>query len=117
MLGQLNIENIDKNMLNLGTDGLSSNISLSLWDEMRRALMMHSLGNLGVLSKQLIKMSTTNGAKALGLNSGVLKVDKDADIIVVNLPDALNSIDELATQIILHTKKIDKIYINGEQIL
>ncbi|NOX15765.1 MAG: metal-dependent hydrolase [Epsilonproteobacteria bacterium] len=115
--GRLGIENIDKSMLNLGTDGLSSNISLNLWDEMRGALMMHFLGNLDVLSKQLIKMSTINGANALGLNNGILKVDKDADIIAVNLPDILNSADELATQMILHTKKADKIYINGEQIV
>ncbi len=115
--GRLGIENIDKNMLNLGTDGLSSNISLNLWDEMRGALMMHFLGNLDKLSHQLIKMSTTNGANALRLNSGVLKIGKDADIIVVNLPNRLNSVDELATQMILHTKEANKVYINGEQAL
>ncbi|MCF6172545.1 MAG: metal-dependent hydrolase, partial [Campylobacteraceae bacterium] len=87
--GRLAIENIDKDMLNLGTDGLSSNISLSLWDEMRGALMMHFLGNLDNLSEQLLKMSTTNAANALGLNNGALEVNKDADIISVTLLEKL----------------------------
>ncbi len=114
--GRLEIENIDKNRINLATDGLSSNISLNLWDEMRSALMMHFKGGLQSLSNQLIKMSTINGAKALGLNNGILKIGKDADIITLKLPDKLKN-DDLATQIILHTKKVEKIYINGEEIL
>jgi len=114
--GRLGIENIDKDMLNLGTDGLSSNISLSLWDEMRRALMLHFLADLNKLSIQLLKMSTKNGAVALGLNNGVLQSGKDSDIICLTLSDKIESTDELATQIILHTKEADKIYINGEKI-
>jgi len=114
--GRLGIENIDKEMLNLGTDGLSSNISLSLWDEMRRALMLHNLGNIDKLSTQLLKMSTRNGGKALGLNNGELTSGKDSDIICLTLPNTINSTKELATQLILHTKAADTIYINGEKI-
>ncbi len=114
--GRLEIENIDKGMLNLGTDGLSSNISLSLWDEMRAALMIHFLADLKKLSKQLLKMSTINGARALGLNNGVLEENRDADILAIILPDKLESADDLATQLILHTKKANQIYINGGKI-
>ncbi len=114
--GRLEIENIDKDMLNLATDGLSSNISLSLWDEMRAALMLHSQANIDKLSKRLLKMSTKNAAEALGLNNGVLEIGKDADILVVKLADKLIN-DDLATQLILHTKKAEKIYINAEEIL
>ncbi|MDX1809791.1 MAG: metal-dependent hydrolase [Sulfurospirillaceae bacterium] len=114
--GRLGIENIDKNMLNLGTDGLSSNISLSLWDEMRMALMIHHLGDLEKLSKQLLKMSTINAATALGLNNGVLDKAKDADIITIKMPDKLTSCDNLCTQLILHSQTVDKTYINGKEI-
>ena len=114
--GRLEIENIDKDMLNLATDGLSSNISLSSWDEMRAALMLHSQADIDKLSKRLLKMSTKYAAEALGLNNGVLEVGKDADILVVKLADKLIN-DDLATQLILHTKKAEKIYINAEEIL
>ena len=114
--GRLEIENIDKEMLNLATDGLSSNISLSLWDEMRAALMLHSQADIDKLSKRLLKMSTKNAAEALGLNNGVLEIGKDADILVVKLADKLMN-DDLATQLILHTKRAEKIYINAEEIL
>lgn len=114
--GRLEIENIDKDMLNLATDGLSSNISLNLWDEMRAALMLHSQADMDKLSERLLKMSTKNAAEALGLNNGVLEIGKDADILVVKLADKLIN-DDLATQLILHTKKAEKIYINAEEIL
>ncbi len=114
--GRLEIENIDKDMLNLATDGLSSNISLNLWDEMRAALMLHFRADIDNLSKRLLQMSTKNAAKALNLNSGVLAKEKDADILVVKLADKLINGD-LATQLILHTKKAEKIYINGKEIL
>ncbi len=115
--GRLNIENINEDMLNLGTDGLSSNISLSLWDEMRSALMVHFSEDIEKLSIQLLKMCTINGAKALKLNNGTIQNEKDADLIVFGLPDELIVTDNLATQIILHTKKVEKIFINGEEIL
>ena len=114
--GRLAIENIYKNMINLGTDGLSSNISLSLWDEMRAALMMHYMEDIRELSMQLIKMSTINSARALRLNNGAIENGKDADIITLKLPEKLKSANELATQIILHTKRVDNIFINGEEI-
>ncbi|WP_331775333.1 aminofutalosine deaminase family hydrolase [Sulfurospirillum sp. 1612] len=115
--GRLEIENIDKKMLTLGTDGLSSNLSLSLWDEMRAALMLHYQGDLRLLSRLLLKMSTTQAASALGLNNGALKEKKDADIIALHLPSKLQSLEDLCTQIILHTKVVDKAFINGKEIL
>ncbi len=113
--GRLEIENIDKNLLNLGTDGLSSNISLSLWDEMRSALMLHFKADIHKLSKKFLKMCTANAANALGLNTGTIEQGRDADILAIKYPDKIN-IDELATQLILHTKEADKIFINGKEV-
>ena len=115
-IGRLEIENIDKTMLNLGTDGLSSNISLNLWDEMRAALMMHFKGDLNKLAPLLIKMSTCNGAKALNLNCGKISKDKFADFIVCEVQDDLENIEDIALELILHTKFTKATYVAGEKI-
>jgi len=111
---RLKIDKIDKNLLNLGTDGLSSNISLNLWDEMRMALMMHFKGNLTLLSKLLLKMATIQSAKALNLNAGVLEKGKFADFIICEVPYC--SEDELSLNLILHTKFTKATYVAGEEI-
>lgn len=113
-IGRLKIENIEKTMLNLGTDGLSSNISLSMWDEMRAALMMHFQGNLATLAPLLLKMSTSNAAKALHVNAGEISKDKLADFIVCE--STCKEVKNLALQLILHTKFTKATYIAGEKI-
>ena len=111
---RLKIEKIDKNILNLGTDGLSSNISLNLWDEMRMALMIHFEDNLTQLCELLLKMVTIQSAKALNLNAGVLENGKFADFIVCEVPTCKE--DELSLNLILHTKFTKATYVAGEKI-
>ena len=104
------LEDID---FSIGTDGLSSNNSLSMFDELRSALMIHTCENIIELSKKLLKAATLNGSIALGLNKGVLEKEKDADIISFNLPDEIEDKEDLAMQIILHTKSVNKTIIGG----
>ena len=112
-VGRLEIENIDKKMLNLGTDGLSSNISLSLWDEMRMALMLHHKGDFDKLAPLLLKMVTLNAANALNLEAGEIKKEKYADFIVCEIDSDIQS---LALNLILQTKFTKATYIAGEKI-
>ena len=111
-VGRLKIEEIDESILNLGTDGLSSNISLNLWDEMRMALMLHNDIDLNELSKKLLKMATINGAKALNLEAGEISKGKFADFIVCELD---SSVENLAQNLILQTKFVKESYIKGER--
>ena len=115
-IGRLEIEHIDKSILNLGTDGLSSNISLNIWDEMRAALMTHFQADLQKLAPLLLKMATSNAAKALNLNCGELSPDKFADFIVCEVNSDLEKIDGIALELILHTKFTKATYIAGEKI-
>ncbi len=100
----------------IGTDGLSSNNSLSMFDELRNALMIHENININSLSRKLLISATKNGAVALGLNKGSLEKGKDSDMIALILPDKIDSKDELATHIVLHTKYANKIVIGGKDI-
>ena len=115
----LNNTRLDLNRLNgipftVGTDGLSSNNSLSLFDELRNILMANYDKHILDFSKTLLNAATVNGAKALGLNKGVIEKDFDADMITFSLPDKINHIDDLAMHIILHTKYVENTIIGGE---
>ena len=98
----------------IGTDGLSSNNSLSMFDELRNVLITHWEKNIIDFSKVLLKSATVNPAISMGLNKGVLEKDYDADMIAFSLPDEIEDINDLAMQIILHTKFVDKTIIGGE---
>jgi cytosine/adenosine deaminase-related metal-dependent hydrolase len=101
----------------IGTDGLSSNYSLSLWEEMKNALFIHKNVDITTLAKKLLHASTKGGAKALGFeNKGSLKKGYDADIISVILPDNCTKKD-IFLQMILHVTIAKSIYIRGEKIV
>ena len=97
----------------LGTDGLSSNNSLSLFDELRVALSIHSDIPLKTVAQELMLCATRYGAKALTLDSGEITVGKKADIIYLTLPQPCAK-DDLIEQIILHTHRVQKSFIDGE---
>ncbi len=70
----------------LGTDGAASSGSLDMWKEMRTASLLHKLKNArGMPAPKVLGMATVNGARALGINAGVLKPGSLADIIIVEL--------------------------------
>ena len=114
--GVLDINRLESMQIpwHIGTDGLSSNVSLSLWDEMRFALMMHANKPLEELAKSLLLGTTSQSAKALGLNTGSLEVGKEATFLVLNLNGA--SAENLPLHAILHTQKPQSIYLQGEEI-
>ena len=100
----------------IGTDGLSSNNSLSMFDELRNVLLMHTNKNINAFAQELLVAATKNGADALGLKKGVLEKDYDADMICLVLPDEVEEISQLCTQVILHTKRAKKVIIGGKNV-
>ena len=113
---KLSLKNLGNIPITIGTDGLSSNNSLSLFDELRNCIMVHTNENIVDFSKKLLYSATVNGAKALGLNKGKLEKDFDSDIICVTLPDEVLDKQDLAMNIILHTKYVDKVIIGGDYV-
>ena len=112
--GRLAIEDLNL-PFSLATDGLSSNDSLSIFDELRAALMLHNDIPIQELSLRLLKTVTSDAADILGLNCGKIAVEKLADFAVVTLPEAPKREEELALWSILHTKEVSQVYIQGEK--
>jgi len=114
--GRAKIEDID-NLL-LGTDGLSSNYSLSILEELRSALMLHHKANIKLLAARLIESVTTNAAKALNLPIGKIELNYHADFAIFTLPDDLkeDNKDSIALHTILNCNRADSVFIAGEKI-
>lgn len=72
----------------LGTDGIPSVDTLSLWDEMRAFVRQHS-DQIHLTGYDVLSMVTTKAALALGLEEeiGTLKKGKKADMILIELRD------------------------------
>jgi len=111
--GALNLEEIEKHKIKwvCGTDGLSSNYDLNLFEEMKIALFMHKESDLLELAKNLLSSVTIHAAKALNLNTGEISEGKNADLLVLALGDEPS--EQLPIHLILHHYPISHIYING----
>ena len=109
----LNMSYLKDIPLAMGTDGLSSNNTLNMFEEIRNAFFMHTNLEASKLARKLLIASTKGGAKALGLKKGMLVKNYDADIISFKLPDVCKNQEDLTTSIILHTTKTTHTYIKG----
>lgn len=55
--------------LALGTDGLASSPSLSMWDEAKAVLRLHSAAGVALDPHAVLRLSTLDGARALGFEN------------------------------------------------
>lgn len=75
--------------VSLGTDGAASNNNLNLFEEMHLAALLQKLllrDAEALPAREVMRMATINGAKALGLGDriGSLEPGKQADVVVVD---------------------------------
>jgi 5-methylthioadenosine/S-adenosylhomocysteine deaminase len=71
----------------LGTDGCASNNNLDMFEEMKIAALLQKVSTMdptALPAKEVLKMATVNGAKALGINAGMIRKGALADLIVVD---------------------------------
>ncbi len=115
--GRLPIETlIELNIpFTIATDGLSSNSSLNILDELRAGLMLHHVGSLEQLALLFIASITSKPSEIFALNSGKIEVGRDADFVLVNLPANPSSLKSIALQTILHTQEVSSVWINGKK--
>jgi aminodeoxyfutalosine deaminase len=96
----------------LGTDSLASAPSLNMWDEMRYAYRIH--GRDGITPRDIFRLATLGGAKALGLDKeiGTIEKGKKADIIAVPLPN--KNTGDLYSDLLRETKSCIMTMVNGK---
>ena len=97
-----------------GTDGLSSNYTLDLFEEMKIALFIHPKDDLLTLAHQLWLGVTSYAAEALRLNCGKIMSDYDADFLVMRINYPIN--EQLPIHLINQPRVIESVYIQGEKI-
>jgi cytosine/adenosine deaminase-related metal-dependent hydrolase len=112
--GRLEIENLNL-PYSVATDGLSSNDSLNIFDELRAALMLHYLTPVQELATKFIKSVTSDAADILRLNCGRIAEGKLADFAIVTLKERPKREEEIALWTILHTRECSEVYIGGVQ--
>ena len=73
--------------LTIGTDGAASNNSLDMFESMKVAALLSKLNNgpSSVNSGDILKMATSNGYKALGVEGGRIEKGMAADLILLDL--------------------------------
>ncbi|NOQ29525.1 MAG: metal-dependent hydrolase [Helicobacteraceae bacterium] len=99
----------------IATDGLSSNYTLDLFEEMKIALFMHSSQEANEFALKLLNATTKLPAQKLGLNCGEIAEGKDADMLFLNI-DTETKCEDLPLHILLHNYKKEMILINGELV-
>ena len=114
--GALDLKRLDVQKIRwvCGTDGLSSNYTLNLFEEMKIALFMHSNHNLLELSRKLWRSVTVDAAEALRLNCGTIAPSYDADLLVTRVDYPIN--DQLPIHLLLQPPHIESVYIYGQKI-
>lgn len=95
----------------IGTDGPASNNCLDMFKEMFlvATLSKVSIYDPSVVSaRDVLKMATINGANALGINSGEIKVGKNADIILVKTTEPhMQPSDNIISNLVYSAKGSD----------
>jgi len=111
--------------VSLGTDGASSNNNLDMLQEMRSCSFLqkvHQMDPTVIPAYQALEMATVNGARALGLENQVGKLEPGlkADIILINLT-AANMVpvyDTLANIVYsAQAADVDTVIINGQVVM
>ena len=74
--------------ISLGTDGCASNNNLDMFEEMKATSILHKLKSMDPTltpGNEAFEMATINGAKAFGLNTGIIEEGKLADLLLIDL--------------------------------
>src|ERR1043166_7114251 len=108
----------------LGTDGAASNDGQNMFDAIRLAALIHNQAgrdfNQWVTPVQALAMATRNGARAFGLDAGVLGPGKLADLVLLRRDTlAFTPLNDVMGQLVFceHGSSVDTMIVNGEAVV
>lgn len=107
----------------LGTDGCASNNNLDMFEEMRSAALLQKVSVMDptvLPARKVLEMATVNGAKALGINSGMLKEGCNADMIIIDMNKAhLTPVYDVASHLVYAAsgKDVSTTIVNGKVLM
>ena len=108
----------------LGTDGAASNDGQNMFDAIRLAALIHNHAgsdfNKWVTPTQALAMATRNGARAFGLDAGVIAPGKLADIVLLRRDTAAyRPLNDVVNQIVFceNGSNVDTVFVDGEAVV
>jgi 5-methylthioadenosine/S-adenosylhomocysteine deaminase len=108
----------------LGTDGAASNDGQNMFDAVRLAALIHNQAgsdfNEWVTPAKALAMATRNGARALGLDAGILAPGKLADIVLLRRDrPAFTPLNDVMAQLVFceNGSAVDTVIVNGEAVI
>jgi 5-methylthioadenosine/S-adenosylhomocysteine deaminase len=108
----------------LGTDGSASNDGQNMFDALRLAALIHNQAgtdfNQWVTPAQALSMATRNGARAFGLDAGVLAPGKLADLVLLRRDTpAFTPLNDVMSQLVFceNGSSVDTVIVNGEVVV
>ena len=111
-------------LVSIGTDGPASNNTLDMFREMRIVALLHKVNKLNptvLPATEVLKMATTNGAKALWLNNlGEIRKGYKADIILVDLNRASLTPAHNPISLLVYSAdgySVDTMFVDGNLIM
>jgi 5-methylthioadenosine/S-adenosylhomocysteine deaminase len=108
----------------LGTDGAASNDNQNMFDAARLVSLIHNQAgsdfNRWVSPAQALAMATRNGARAFGLDVGVIAPGKLADIVLLRRDtSAYRPLNDAVNQIVFceNGSNVDTVLVDGEVVV
>src|SRR5918994_1968630 len=108
----------------LGTDGAASNDSQNMFDAIRLSALIHNQAGTDfaqwISPPQALRMATVNGARAFGLDAGVLATGKLADITLLRRDTpAFTPLNDVTGQLVFceNGSSVDTVIVDGQIVV
>jgi guanine deaminase len=110
--------------IGLGTDGAASNDGQNMFDATRLAALIHNQPGTDfrqwLAPAQALAMATRNGARAFGLDAGMLAPGKLADVVLLRRDTtAFTPLNDVMGQLVFceNGSSVDTVIVNGEVVV